>query len=305
MNFNLPIFCSLSEINTYYNSLTSEQHEALKEELYNKYKDSKQVVGNVDILNKASLGFLLVADVLEKRGRSSNVGCSIALEYLLLLYEKRLEYCNSLGVTLCDPYLHKKFFYKGAERQVPAMDYNRMCSLYANYHASRETDIAAWQIVYLITHSIFQKKERMETPWFDAGESFSSTAMFEASLEKSIAGLTYCNRGVRHDMYCPVCGTKDPDFLYTTSDGTIHTAEFKRALKTVKAIANYSEQKPEYIYNADYLFTYGPLDNIYGCSNFYIIDYTRVPYTITALPAADEAFNKIRNSQEALYETKN
>jgi hypothetical protein len=105
-------------------------------------------------------------------------------------------------------------------------------------------------------------------------------------------GLSFFNKGVRHDMLCPVAGTSDPDFLYEDVSGAKFSAEFKRPTVTVDSLADYAFKKPKYIYNADLLFTYGRTNA--GSCGFYKIDYTKSPYTIEALPATEALISIIQ-----------
>ena len=122
--------------------------------------------------------------------------------------------------------------------------------------------------------------------------SFYDNSVLEDYLVTYIPNLNFFNRGVRHDKFCPVSGTRDPDFWYTTNDGIKVPAEFKQATRTVEALAQFSFNNPSYIYNAKILFTYGKSNS--GVLGFYKIDYTCTPFTITAVDVDDKLIEVIK-----------
>jgi hypothetical protein len=149
-----------------------------------------------------------------------------------------------------------------------------------------------WQTIYLLIMAIYHKEERQLDTWVQSAKNFYSNSELEFGLNDNIPGLSFYNRGVRHDMLCPVAGTSDPDFLYKNTEGQHFAAEFKKPTITVESLANYAFKHPEYIYNAKFLFTYGKTNN--GAYGFYKIDYTKVPYVIEQISTSDTLIQVIQ-----------
>lgn len=273
---NIKIFKSFPEALDYYKAIPEADQEAMRTYLQKKWQRS-EIVGDVDILVNAGLFFLLIVNTLEELGRSNNISCELACEYLTFLNNNHCQFFKNFGFEECAPYLHKKY------KSVISLDYEVFGKQYeilnkAKLDPSVSVNQAFWQAVYLIVQAIYHKEARYAGTWYQTAVGFFNNFILETSLTTYVAGLTFFNRGVRHDMLCPVSGTRDPDFWYQVADHVIVPAEFKRATKTVEALARYSYNDPNYIYNAKVLFTYGSTKA--GVLGFYKIDYTVSPYTI-------------------------
>lgn len=275
---NIKIFSNFDEALTYHNLISETDRETVRTYLYNKWSIPR-IIGDIDILTDTSLLFLLIVNTLETLGRSNNTSCKIALDYLKYLSNNNKRYFENLGIEDCEPYLHESQ-YVG---MVPAISY---CILNKHFKDLADSEVnpsikinrAFWQAMYLVVQAIYHKEKRFAGTWYQIVVGFFDNFILEYSLTTYIEGLTFFNRGVRHDMLCPVSGTRDPDFYYQVADGIIVPAEFKKATKTVEALARYSYNDPDYIYKAKVLFTYGLTDA--GAFGFYKIDYTSSIYTI-------------------------
>jgi hypothetical protein len=292
---NVKIFDSFDSIIDYHNSLQAEEHEELRQSLIKKWKDT-YITENVDIISDAKLWFLLVLNTLEARGRANKKSCAIALCCLRNIYRGRANFFGEIGVTLNEPYLHKDF------GLVPSMSYielgkhfEKLAEHFKITNSKKPPDIGVWQTVYLIVQAIYHKEERQADTWFQTAKTFYENYLYETDLNNNMPGLTFFYRGVRHDMLCPVAGTSDPDFLYKNASGVKFSAEFKRPTVTVDSLAYYAFKKPDYIYNADLLFTYGRTNA--GNCGFYKIDYTKSPYTIEILPATEALISTIQRGR--------
>jgi hypothetical protein len=276
---NIKIFKSFTEALDYSKAIPKADQEAMRAYLQKKWQRS-EIIGDIDILADASLFFLLIVNTLEELGRSNNVSCELSCEYLTFLNNNRCQFFKNFGFEECSPYIHKTY------KSVISLDYEIFGKQYeilnkAKLDPSVSVNQAFWQAVYLIVHAIYLKDTRQASTWFQAAVSFYKNSVLEYGLTTYVPGLSFFNRGVRHDKLCPVSGTSDPDFWYLTSDGLKFPAEFKQPTKTIEALAYYSFKYPDYIYNAKFLFSYGQTAN--GILGFYKIDYTRSPFTITAI----------------------
>lgn len=289
---NIKIFSSFDEALAYHDSVSETERETVRIYLHNKWS-IPEIVGDIDILTDTSLLFLLIVNTLETLGRSNNTSCKIALDYLKYLSNNNKQYFESIGMEDCEPYLHESQYIG----MVPTISY---CILNKHFKdlADSETNPnikiskAFWQAMYLIVQAIYHKDERYAGTWYQTVVGFFDNFILEHSLTTYVDGLTFFNRGVRHDRFCPVSGTHDPDFYYQVADGIIVPAEFKKATKTVGALARYSYNNPDYIYKAKVLFTYGEID--FGVLGFYKIDYTVSPYTIESVPVDNKLIEIIK-----------
>ena len=289
---NIKIFKSFTEALDYYKAIPEADQEAKRIYLQKKWQ-RPEIVGDIDILADAGLFFLLIVNTLEELGRSNNISCELACEYLTFLNNNHCQFFKNFGFEECVPYLHKNY------KSVISLDYNIFGKQYeilnkAKLNTSVSVNQAFWQAVYLIVHAIYQKDTRNVGTWFQTAVWFYNNSILEYGLTTYVPGLSFFNRGVRHDKLCPVSGTKDPDFWYLTSDGLKFSAEFKRPTKTIEALAYHSFKYPDYIYNAKFLFSYGQTAN--GVLGFYKIDYTRSPFTITALDVDSQLIEIITNT---------
>ena len=279
---NIKIFKNFTDILEYSKTISGPDKDNIRNYLLQKWSIPK-IIDDINILEDASLLFLLMVNTLETLGRSNNDSCAMARDYLKYLKQNNEQFFKEIGIDNCAPYLHEN---TPADKQVPALSY----TILGKYHQDLvesvfNTDIiinrAVWQALYLIVHSIYLKDERFAGTWYQVVMSFYDNSVLEDCLVKYVPNLSFFNRGVRHDKFCPVSGTRDPDFWYTMLDGTKVSAEFKQATRTVEALARYSYNNPSYIYNAKVLFTYGKSSS--GTLGFYKIDYTCSPYIITAV----------------------
>lgn len=297
----IKIFESFEDALTYNNTVQETDKELLYAYLYKKWY-RPEIVGEIDILTKASLLFLLVLNTLETRGRSDKVSSRIALDYLQYLNLNNEEYFVSIGIEKCVPYLHENPHFN---ELTPSVSYTKLgqylCVLNESINNPNiKIDRALWQTIYLIVQAIYLKDIRFAGTWYQVAISFYENFVLEDSLTTHVPGLSFYDRGVRHDKFCPVSGTRDPDFWYTASNGTKAPAEFKRATKTVEALAGYGFNNPDYIYNAKFLFTYGRTKT--GVLGFYKIDYTVPQYTIEAVDVDDQLIEVIKAVGDKVYE---
>jgi hypothetical protein len=118
-----------------------------------------------------------------------------------------------------------------------------------------------------------------------------------------VSDITFKKTGSTHLSLDSGWGKGVCDFI-CTHDGVNIDGEFKRPTKNVCALAVHAYNHPDYIYNAKFLYTYGPYSDYSTEYAFYEIDYTRPDYnrgrnyTITKLniPFNSELlFNKIVN----------
>ena len=290
---NIEIFGNFNDALEYSKSIPETERETVRAYLYNKWY-KPEIIGEVDILTGASPLFLLIVNTLETRGRSDEISCGIALDYLLYLSRNNKQYFEKIGIDDCEPYLHES---QHIVKLVPALSYIALGKHFQYLQESKNNpDIkieqALWQIVYLIVHAIYHKDARFAGTWYQTAIGFCDNSVLEDSLTTYVPGLSFYDRGVRHDKLCPVSGTSDPDFWYIDTNGTKAPAEFKQAIKTVEALARYSYNTPSYIYNAKFLFTYGRTNT--GALGFYKIDYTCSPYTIKAVEVDNQLIEIIK-----------
>jgi hypothetical protein len=278
---------SFEQILEYYHSLTDDTTKEVIERLTDRFSNNSTLNAVVNITDRATLLTWLVIDAVECYGRQSDFGCDISRDYLYFVYEECDKQQINTLLKLCAPYSHKDYYRHGKKALVPALSYEDIGQLFRDFYDKKPIDTAAWRLIYFTTNAIHHKNQREDSSWFEAAKSFFITSVFEDFLSKHIPGLALHDRGVRHDMYCPVSGTGDPDFYYTTETGKF-TAEFKRALKTVPALAQHAFNNPSYIYNANYLLTYG-IVNYYPAERnaFYFVNYTDRPYSFTRLDIDD------------------
>lgn len=292
----LPTITSLDEIFEYYEKIPKEEYSSLTNKLKNKWN---HLCTEVDLFAFVDLLFLLVIDVLETRGRGDRSSCIIAQTCLQKIYA---QYKNSLDnyVVYCDPFLEHT---PHIAINYPCLPYKSVVKDLVNQvrhaRATNRLPVAAdgkWFIGYLIIHAIYHKDERMEGTWVEAVESFYDNSDFEYIMLK-VPGISFYDKGVRHDMLCPVSGTADPDFFYEPAPGKKYTAEFKRPTVNVDRLAQYGLDNPKYIYYVDYLFTYGARDT--GKVGFFKIDYTnKYSYTIEEVLVDSELLNQIKEMSD-------
>lgn len=298
---NIKIFNNFTDTLEYSKTISSFEKDILHRYLIQKWS-IPEIIGDINILEGSSLLFLLIVNTLETLGRTNDTGCTIARDYLKYLKCNNEQFFKKIGIEDCVPYLHEC---TSIEKFVPALSYNALGKHYQDLIESETNtniiiDRAVWQAVYLIVHAIYQKDERFASTWYQAVMSFYNNSVLENCLVAYVPGLSFFNRGVRHDKFCPVSGTADPDFWYTTDVSKV-SAEFKQATKTVEALARYSYNNPNYIYNAKVLFTYGKSSS--GALGFYKIDYTCVPYIITAVEVDIELIKVIKAVGDKSYES--
>lgn len=278
---------SFEQILEFYSSLTDDTIKDITKELTTRFSKNSTLNAVINITDGAPLLTLLVIDAVECYGRQSDFGCDISREYLHFIYEVCDKQQIHTLLKLCSPYSHKDYYRHDKKALVPALSYEDIGKLLRDFFEKKPIDTAAWRLVYFTTNAIPRKSQREDSSWFEAAKSFFITSIFEDFLSKHMSGLTLHDRGVRHDMYCPVSGTSDPDFYYNTETGKF-TAEFKRARKTVPALAKHAFDSPSYIYNANYLLTYG-IFNYYPVEQkaFYFVNYLDSPYSFTRLDIDD------------------
>lgn len=278
---------SFAKILEYYRSLTDEAITEVIKQLTTRFSNNSTLNAVINITDGATLLTWLVIDAVECYGRQSDFGCDISRDYLYFIYEECDKQQINTLLKLCAPYSHKDYYRHGKKALVPALSYEDIGKLLRDFFDKKPIDTAAWRLVYFVTNAIHHKNQREDSTWFEAAKSFFITSIFEDFSYKNISGLVLHDKGVRHDLYCPVSGTGDPDFYYSTETGKF-TAEFKRAIKTVPAIAKHAFNNPSYIYNANYLLTYGVV-NYYPVERkaFYFVNYTDSPYSITRLDIDD------------------
>lgn len=275
---------TFEQIVAFYESLSEQDlTERIIPELAARFANDSTLNEVVNITNGAPPLTWLVIDAVQCYGRGSDFGCEIARGYLRYIYDMQIKLQLPTILELCQPYSHKDFYQNGQKALVPAVFYHKLGLLFRDFYENNKTNSDSWRLIFFITAAIHKKDIREDSSWFEAAKSFFVTFIFETFLSSTIPNIELHDRGVRHDMYCPVSGTHDPDFYYTSENGRF-TAEFKRALKTVPAIAKHAFNNPSYIYNTDFLFTYGII-NYYPVEQkmFYLVNYTEKPYTITKL----------------------
>lgn len=285
---------TFEQIINYYYTLTDTNIPVVEKKLANRFSNEQnhQLNKVINITKNAPLLTLLVIDAIECYGRGSDFCCDIAFDYLYYIKQNCMKQQIDTDLELCEPYSHKNYIRYNQKVLAPALSYHKIGELFKNFYVHNLVDEKAWRLVYFITNAIYHKEQREASSWFESAKSFFITSIFEEVVHNNIDGLELYERGVRHDMYCPVPGTGDPDFCYSNGNGKF-TAEFKRALKTVPAIARHASTNPSYIYNANYLVTYG-IFNYYPPETkaFYMVDYNKNPYVINRLDISSDCLNQ-------------
>ena len=271
---------TLTELKKFHDDLSETEQEEVLLKLKDKYMHT-DVTKDIDIISDATLPFLLVLDAIEELPRKGSKNRSkLALDFLNAQGADELA---KLGIQYCEAKTGIKTY------TISYVD------LGTYLQGKNTTDRDLWRGVYLIINAIFVKEERYVSAWFDTAKFFYGNFLSETYLVDTIPGLSFNNKGVRHDMLCATSGTADADFLYTEFNIT-YTAEFKLPTKTISALAAYGYKNPSYIYNANILFTYDIISSKFYKIDYTIYDYnTGKPYTITVLDITSDSSRIIKS----------